>query len=68
MWVAAGKGWLRVEAALNGLWAPHARPPPLALRITRAALVCRVCEKDGARYCHMADAWLHGCMGARIAA
>ena len=37
-WLLTGRGWQRVEAALNG-YAPHLSVPHLQLRITRAHLI-----------------------------
>ena len=60
--VAAGRGWPAVEAALNGGLSPPpgfgaagaggaggGREPPAALRVTRAALVRAVCDRDPGR-------------------
>lgn len=44
-WLKYGKGWHRVEAALSGYAKPGSEPP-VALRLTRAALVLKVCRKD----------------------
>ena len=37
-WLLTGRGWQRVEAAING-YAPYKSDPPLQLRLTRAAMV-----------------------------
>ncbi|GLI61002.1 hypothetical protein VaNZ11_003262, partial [Volvox africanus] len=48
-WLISGRGWPQVESALNGLVAPGSRNPPPSLRITRAALLRAVCDRDPGR-------------------
>ncbi|KXZ46761.1 hypothetical protein GPECTOR_41g726 [Gonium pectorale] len=48
-WLISGRGWPAVCSALTGLAPPGARDPAPALRVTRAALLRAVCDRDPGR-------------------
>ncbi|KAG1676514.1 hypothetical protein FOA52_000057 [Chlamydomonas sp. UWO 241] len=60
-WLTTGRGWARVEAAING-YAPHLADSPLELRLTRAALVRAVIRKDVSRGLELISAVQDACV------